>query len=65
MRVTSANMAAALRIQSDWSRALRWERSLYPFLCSCPCPRPCSAHGRLFSLQQGRGRGLAELPQPR
>lgn len=26
--VTAAKMAATLRIQSDWSRALRWERSL-------------------------------------
>lgn len=60
----SGKMAATLRIQSDWCQALRWarpSRSPSPAPSLGPSPR---THRRSLSPQEGRGRGLAELPEP-
>lgn len=45
-------MAATLRIQSDWSQALRWELPLGPFPAPISFSRP-RGHRRSFSPQEG------------
>lgn len=52
--VTSAKMAATLRIQSDWSRALRWVRTV-PFFVPVlvPLPAPLTAASSLCSRDEG------------